>query len=126
MLPRKALVVDDEPDLLKLLAFLLKHEGYEVISAQDGKSALEIAQREKPDLVLLDVVLPDMDGREVCRRLRNCPGTTASRIWMVSARAQAADIEQSLQAGADRHVVKPFRPRDITAGIREAFSSGNT
>jgi len=118
----KVLVVDDEPDLLKLLAFLLRHEGYEVISARDGMGALEAAQRERPDLILLDVVLPDMDGREVCRRLRNSPATAGTPIWMVSARTQNADIEQSLQAGADKHVAKPFKPRDITASIRKTFS----
>jgi len=118
----KVLVVDDEPDLLKLLEFLLRHEGYEVVSARDGMGALEAAQRERPDLILLDVVLPDMDGREVCRRLRNSPATAGTPIWMVSARTQNADIEQSLQAGADKHVAKPFKPRDITASIRKTFS----
>lgn len=119
---KKILVVDDEPDLLRLLEFLLRNEGYEVVCAQDGTSALEMAKTQKPDIILLDVVLPDMDGREVCRRLRSSPDTSATPIWMLSARTQEPDIKQSLQAGADKHVAKPFKPRDIVVSIRKTLS----
>ena len=123
MEPQKVLVVDDEPALLKLMKFLLQREGYQVVAAKDGSEAIDAALRETPDLILLDIVLPDVNGLEVCRRLRGTADTADTPIWMVSARTQQCDIEQSLAAGANQHIVKPFKPRDLAARIRAHFAA---
>lgn len=122
MRPQKVLVVDDEPALLRLMEYLLQHEGYQVIAAKDGSEALDAAAREIPDLILLDVVLPDVDGLDVCRRLRGTADTADIPIWMVSARVQHYDIENSLAAGANEHIGKPFKPRDLAEKIRALFA----
>jgi DNA-binding response OmpR family regulator len=114
----KILVVDDEPDLLRLIGFALELEGYQIVTAVNGNSALQKVQSEQPDLVILDVMLPDMSGVEVCQRLRARPESANLPIMMLSARAQVADKVKALQAGADEYITKPVDADEMTARVR--------
>ena len=111
----KILVVDDEESLVELLRTNLERDGYEVISASDGMAAIELAERQKPDLILLDWMMPKMDGFEVCKRLR--PKTTAP-IIMVTAKGEEIDKVLGLEMGADDYITKPFSPREVLARVR--------
>jgi DNA-binding response OmpR family regulator len=112
------LVVDDEPAIVDVLRYNLTREHYRVLVARDGESALEIARQAQPDLVVLDVMLPGLDGLEVCRRLRadgNLP------IIMLTARDQEIDRVVGLELGADDYVVKPFSMRELTARVKSVL-----
>ena len=113
----RVLIVDDEPNIVLSLQFLLSREGYEIDIARDGESALEIAARTPPDLVVLDLMLPGLDGYEVCRRLRASPATAATKIVVVTARAREAERVRGLEEGADAYVTKPFSTRDLIATV---------
>lgn len=102
------LVVEDEPSLQELLRYNLTKEGYHPVAAQSGQEALEIARREAPSLVLLDLMLPDMDGLEVCKRLKSRSDTAAIPIVMLTARGEESDIVRGLELGADDYITKPF------------------
>jgi len=114
----RILVVDDEPSILKLIRVNLERDGYEVETAADGKTALELAGRIRPDLVLLDVMLPGLDGISVCRTLRNEPATRNIPIIMLSARGEEVDRVLGLEMGADDYITKPFSPRELLARIK--------
>jgi len=113
----KVLVVEDEPDLREILIYHLKREGFKVYASGDGWESLLIAQREKPDVVLLDLMLPTMDGLEVCRKLR-AQASYGVHVIIVSARNQEEDILRGLELGADDYVGKPFSLKEIIARIR--------
>jgi DNA-binding response OmpR family regulator len=113
----RVLIVDDEPNIVLSLQFLLSREGYEIDIARDGESALEIAARNPPDLVVLDLMLPGLDGYEVCRRLRAAPATAAAKIVVVTARAREAERVRGLEEGADAYVTKPFSTRELIATV---------
>ena len=115
MCAKKILVVDDEQPLVELLTANLEREGYEVISAGDGLTAIELAEHQKPDLILLDWMLPKLDGFEVCKRLR--PKTTAP-IIMVTAKGEEIDKILGLEIGADDYITKPFSPREVLARVK--------
>jgi diguanylate cyclase (GGDEF)-like protein len=119
--PARILVVDDEEDLRYMLARLLEAHGYEVGVAADGETAVAMAPDFLPDLVLLDVAMPAMDGVEVVRRLRKHPKTTNASVIMVTARTQSKDKVVGLTAGADDYVVKPFEPDELIARIETAL-----
>src|SRR6185312_14728698 len=112
---QRVLIVDDEPRYVRLIAVNLEASGYETLAARDGKSALDLAAAQKPDLVLLDIGLPAMDGFEVCRRIREF---SASPIIMLTAKAGEADKVRGLDAGADDYLTKPFGPAELLARIR--------
>lgn len=112
------LVVEDEEDILELLTFNLGKEGYRILQASDGESALEIAQREKPDLVLLDLMLPGLDGLDVCRRLKQERSTRNILVVMLTAKGEESDIVAGLETGADDYLTKPFSPRVVLAHLR--------
>ncbi len=116
--PPVILVVDDEEELVKLLTFNLEQDNYRVIAAYTGGQALEEAFSSVPDLIILDVMLPEMDGLEVCRRLRSYPRTAAIPILMLSARREELDRVLGLEMGADDYVVKPFSVREILARVK--------
>ncbi len=118
----KILVVDDEQPLVELLTANLEREGYEVISAGDGQTALELAEHQKPDLILLDWMLPKLDGFEVCKRLR--PKTTAP-IIMVTAKGEEIDKILGLEIGADDYITKPFSPREVLARVKAQLRRGS-
>jgi two-component system, OmpR family, KDP operon response regulator KdpE len=117
-MPSKLLIVDDEPNILSTLAPLLRTRGYEVSTAMTGRAAIEIAEREKPDLIVLDLGLPDIDGVEVCRTMRE---TMNVPIVVLSARGAEADKVHALDFGADDYVTKPFGSEELLARIRAAL-----
>jgi DNA-binding response OmpR family regulator len=112
------LVVDDEPKIVRLARDFLEKNGFRVISAGDGASALAMARREKPALIVLDLLLPGMDGREVCRALRRESDTP---ILMLTALAEESDQVAGLELGADDYITKPFSPRALVARVRAAL-----
>lgn len=114
----KILIVEDEKDIVKMLEYNLKKEGFRIISAQDGEDALEYAVREHPDLVILDLMLPGMDGLEACRELKKETKTALIPIIMLTAKAQESDKVVGLELGADDYVTKPFSPRELIARIK--------
>jgi DNA-binding response OmpR family regulator len=115
----KILVVDDEPDALEVLGFKLREAGYSPIFAKDGARALAIARDEKPDLIVLDLMLPQIDGLEVCKILRRDPSTASIPVIMLTARAAEMDRVLGLELGADDYVTKPFSPRELVIRIRK-------
>jgi DNA-binding response OmpR family regulator len=115
---RKILVVDDEEVLLETMAYNLEQAGYQVITVSDGASALEAARREKPDLIILDIMLPEMDGLEVCRQLRRENSTATTPIMMLTAKSDEIDKVVGLEVGADDYVTKPFGRRELLARVR--------
>lgn len=114
----KILVVDDEPELLQLLRYVLEASGFSVVLAPDGRQALEQVQKERPDLVLCDVVMPELNGFETVRALRQNPETRLLPVLMLSARGQAHDVQRALDAGADGYVTKPFSYRELVAEVK--------
>jgi len=122
----RVLIVDDDPPSLKMTAYLLQEEGYEILTAEDGQKALDLIESEEPDLVVLDVMMPHVDGLEVCRRVRqhrNVP------IIILSAKGEIGDRVVGLEIGADDYLAKPFEPSELLARVKalmrrvEAFSS---
>ena len=111
----RILIVDDEPNILGTVAPLLRARGYEVLSAMSGRAALEAVERDKPDLIVLDLGLPDIDGVEVCRQIRQ---TSNVPILVLSARGAEGDKVSALDAGADDYVTKPFGAEELLARIR--------
>ena len=114
----RVLVVEDEPDIRDLLAFHLEREGYQVTRATTGPEALRQLRVAPPDLVILDLMLPEMDGLEVCRRLRAEPVTAALPVIMLTAKGDEVDRVVGLEIGADDYVVKPFSPKEMLARVR--------
>ncbi len=112
------LIVDDEPDIVELLDYNLRQAGYTVVNARDGASALAAVRRQRPDLIVLDLMLPDIPGTEVCRRLRKEADTEAIPILMLTARAGEIDRVVGFEIGADDYVVKPFSPREIVLRVQ--------
>ncbi|MBI3287780.1 MAG: response regulator transcription factor [Chloroflexi bacterium] len=115
------LVVDDEENIVELARLYLSQEGYRVVSAGDGRRALELAQAERPDLVVLDLMLPEVDGYEVCRQLRRQSDVP---IIMLTARGEDVDRIVGLEMGADDYMVKPFNPRELVARVRAVLRRG--
>jgi len=114
----KVLIVDDEPDAVELIAFNLKGAGLDVITAADGNEALKKASQHAPDLIVLDVMLPEVDGLEVCKVLRRDRKTTGIPILMLTARAAEIDRVLGLELGADDYVTKPFSPRELVLRVK--------
>ncbi|HUM14776.1 MAG TPA: response regulator transcription factor [Candidatus Nitrosotalea sp.] len=114
----RVLVVEDEADIRDLLVFHLERDGYAVTTCKSGAEGLRLARSAPPDLILLDLMLPEVDGLEVCRRLRQDPVTQAVPIVMLTARGDEVDRVLGLELGADDYVVKPFSPRELVARIR--------
>ena len=117
------LVVDDEPNIIELTRLYLEREGYQVITAADGLSALELIREQRPALVVLDVMLPGLDGFEVCRRVRANDDRTA--IVMLTARDDDIDKIVGLELGADDYLTKPFNPRELVARVKAIFRRAN-
>ncbi len=115
---RKILVVDDEAVLVETIAYNLEQAGYSVTTASDGASALQAAHRETPDLIILDIMLPEMDGLEVCRQLRRESNTAMTPIMMLTAKSYEIDKVVGLEVGADDYVTKPFGRRELLARVR--------
>ncbi|GCE11090.1 response regulator transcription factor [Tengunoibacter tsumagoiensis] len=122
---RKILVVDDEVVLVEMIAYNLEQAGYQVITAGDGVSALEIARRETPELIILDIMLPGMDGLEICRQLRREGNTATVPIIMLTAKGDEIDKVVGLEVGADDYVTKPFGRRELLARVRALLRRTN-
>jgi two-component system alkaline phosphatase synthesis response regulator PhoP len=120
----KVLVVDDEPDILEIIEYNLKQEGYEVHITSDGETAIRKAREIKPDLILLDIMMPKMDGVEACRRLREMPETKSACIVFLTARAEEYSELAGFEAGADDYITKPIRPRVLVSRIKAVLRRG--
>jgi DNA-binding response OmpR family regulator len=112
------LAADDDEDILELVTFRLERSGYTVVQARDGEQALNLAQEKQPDLALLDVMMPKLDGFEVTRRLRANEATSRMPIILLTARAQDADVQEGFDAGADDYIRKPFSPQELRARVQ--------
>ena len=115
----KILVVDDEPALLRLMEYVLGKAGHTMLTATNGEEALEEARRERPDLIVLDIMMPRMDGYQAAEAIRADAALKDTPIIMLSAKAQEEDIERGLEAGVDRYVTKPFAPEELTALVAD-------
>ena len=115
---QKIIVVEDEADILEVLEFNLAQDGFDVLCSQEGEKGLELIRREKPDLVLLDLMLPDLDGLEICRRLKSDAATQDIPIVMVTAKGKESDIVLGLGLGADDYITKPFNVGELIARVK--------
>lgn len=118
---RKVLVVDDEPDILELLEYNLDKEGYEVKTAADGQRGVEIARKFKPDLILLDIMMPHQDGVETCRQMRGHMELSSTYIIFLTARAEEYSEVAAFDAGADDYITKPIKPRALMSRLNTVF-----
>ncbi|MEM6628900.1 MAG: response regulator transcription factor [Bacteroidota bacterium] len=114
----KILIVDDEVDILELLEYNLTKEGYQVLTAMDGEAAIEIASKENPDMVLLDIMMPKLDGIETCRRIRGIPGLSNVNVVFLTARSEEYSELAGFEAGADDYISKPIKPRILLSRIK--------
>jgi two-component system phosphate regulon response regulator PhoB len=114
----RIVIIEDEADILEVLEFNLSQEGFEVSCSQEGEQGLDLVRRENPDLLLLDLMLPDMDGLDICRQLKTDDATSTIPIVMVTARGKESDIVLGLGIGADDYITKPFSISEVVARIR--------
>ena len=114
----KVLVVDDEKDIIELVSYNLENEGFKVISATAGEKALELVSSEKPEIIILDLMLPGIDGLDVCRELKRNDQTSSIPIIMLTAKGEESDIVIGLELGADDYITKPFSPRVLVARVK--------
>ncbi len=119
----KILIADDEPNIVISLEYLLKREGYQVVVARDGQEALDAINREHPDLVLLDVMMPHKTGFEVCQAVRATPGVQATPILMLTARGRETDVAKGLALGANAYMTKPFSTRELVLKVAEMLGA---
>ncbi|UCG53463.1 MAG: response regulator [Candidatus Latescibacterota bacterium] len=124
MAPKTVLAVDDEEDILELVDYNLSHEGYNVIRVTSGERTLDIAHSEKPDLIILDLMLPGLDGLEVCRQLKADTRTSEIPIVMLTAKGEETDIVVGLELGAEDYITKPFSPKVLVARVRAVLRRG--
>jgi DNA-binding response OmpR family regulator len=115
---KKILIVDDEPNIVISLEFLMRRDGFEVAVAQDGEEALRIIREQRPDLVLLDVMMPKLNGFEVCKQVRGDLALSDTRIIMLTAKGRQAEVAKGLALGADGYITKPFSTRDLVIQVR--------
>ncbi len=120
----KLLVADDEPNIVISLEYLMKREGYQVLVATDGVQALETIQRERPALVLLDVMMPGKTGFEVCQAVRADPALDGVRILMLTAKGRDTDISKGLALGANAYMTKPFSTRELVQKVADMLEAG--
>jgi len=114
---RKILVIEDDPSALKFAAYALQQGGYQVLTATNGVEGLKMAQDEKPDLLVLDVMLPGMDGFELCHRLKNAPATAGLSILMLSVKGRESDRNMGVTVGADQYRTKPISPAELVTSV---------
>lgn len=124
MSKRKIIIIEDEPDILEVLSYNLRREGFDILSATDGNQGLALVKRELPDLVLLDLMLPGMDGVELCTSIKKHPQTQHTLLIMVTAKGEESDIVLGLGVGADDYVTKPFSPKELVARVKAVLRRG--
>ena len=122
-LPGPLVVIDDEPYALRAMSYLLTREGYEVVTASNGEEGLQRVRELRPPLVFLDIMMPQLDGYEVCQRIRSDPGLNGTYIVMLSAKGQQVDRERGLAEGANEYMTKPFSPREVVKRLKEIFEA---
>ena len=111
-------IIEDEPDILEMLNYQLRREGFDVITASSGDIGINLIRKQKPDLVLLDLMLPQKDGLEICREIKNSPATQHIPVIIVSAKGEESDVVLGLGMQADDYIRKPFSPRELIARVR--------
>jgi DNA-binding response OmpR family regulator len=116
---KRVLIVDDEPNIVTSLEFLMEDAGLEVQTASNGQEALDRTASFAPDLVLLDVMMPLLNGYEVCQRIKNDPKTHAVRVLMLSAKGRDVEVAKGLELGADGYITKPFSTRELLGKVQE-------
>jgi two-component system phosphate regulon response regulator PhoB len=119
--PITVLVVDDEPHILRSLGFVLKKAGLHVLEARSGTEALEMVRRERPEVVFLDIMMPELDGYEVCRRIKASGELASPYVIMLTAKGEETDRQRGLDAGADDYMTKPFSPSRAVDRVRAAL-----
>jgi two-component system phosphate regulon response regulator PhoB len=117
----RVLIVDDDPDIQRLVSYNLSQAGFDVVTAATGRKALETVQKNPPDLIILDLMLPDVDGMEVCRSLRQRESSKRIPIVMLTARSEEIDRVIGFELGADDYVMKPFSPRELVLRVKSIF-----
>ena len=118
------LIVDDDPNIVMSLEFLMRKNGYQVSIARNGTEALDAIDHTAVDLVLLDIMMPDVDGYQVCRHIRQHPKRAGTRVIMLSAKSKEADIQKGYEAGADLYIPKPFSTRQLMEKVKELLVVG--
>jgi DNA-binding response OmpR family regulator len=121
---KRVLVIDDEPNIVMSLRFLMEREGFQVEVAASGQAAVAALGREPADLVLLDVMMPELDGFEVCQRIRASPTWRGTKIVMLTAKGRDVERDKGLALGADAYVTKPFSTRDLVVKVKQMLGSG--
>lgn len=124
MAEKTIVIIEDEPDILEVLSYNLKREGFKVVAALDGDTGLALVKKEKPDLVILDLMLPGMDGIEVCSMIKNDSELLNTLVIMVTAKGEESDVVLGLGVGADDYVSKPFSPRELVARVKAVLRRG--
>ncbi|HEX8551443.1 MAG TPA: response regulator [Abditibacteriaceae bacterium] len=122
----KILAVDDEKHIVRLVQITLEKEGYELITASTGKEALEKVALDKPDLIVMDVMMPEMDGLEALARLKGDPATAKIPVIMLTAKAQDSDVFRGWQSGADLYLTKPFNPQELVTFVKRIFQNDDS
>ena len=120
---KKILAVDDERHILRLVQINLEKAGYEVVTGSNGREALEMVAQESPDLIVMDVMMPEMDGFEALQTLKNDPQTATIPVIMLTAKAQDADVFHGWQSGADLYLTKPFNPMELLTFVKRIFEA---
>jgi DNA-binding response OmpR family regulator len=120
---KKVLVVDDDPYILMSLEFLMKKNGYDVMVARNGTEALDLVEKQLPNLVLLDIMMPDVDGYEICRYIKRTSKLKHTKVVFMSAKTKEADIQKGYDLGAALYITKPFSTRELTKQINQLMMS---
>lgn len=120
----KILVVDDDPYILMSLEFLMRKNGYDVMVARNGTEALELVEKQVPHLVLLDIMMPDVDGYEICRHIKKSTKLKSTKVVFMSAKSKESDIQKSYDLGASLYITKPFSTRDLLKKVQELLAAG--
>ncbi|MBR9854854.1 MAG: response regulator [Algicola sp.] len=122
MKQKKILIVDDEPNIVMSLEYAFKKKDFEVFIARDGTEALEISNKQKPDLILLDIMMPEMDGYETLKRVRENKDLAHTKVVFLSAKSKEKDVEKGLEMGADSYMTKPFSIKKVISDIEELLA----
>ena len=125
MAKESVLIIEDDPDIVELLQYNLQREGYPVFSARDGEAGLNEARKRKPGFILLDLMLPGIDGMEVCRELKQGDSTRHIPLIMITAKGEENDVVLGLEMGADDYITKPFSPREVIARVKAVVRRGS-
>lgn len=120
--PKKILVVDDDPYILMSLEFLMKKNGFDVMVARNGTEALELAGKQVPDIVLLDIMMPDVDGYAICKHIKSSKKLREAKVVFMSAKSREADIKKGYDLGASLYITKPFSTRQLLKQVQELIS----